>query len=99
MTLVRIGRIGRAHGLHGEVALDGSSLTPSELEAVGRFTWRGRDGETTELRIATVRPADRRLLVTFSGVADRDQAMALSNGELLADSERLPDPGPDTVYT
>jgi 16S rRNA processing protein RimM len=96
---VRVGRIGRAHGVRGELTLDGSSLTASELEAIGRFTWRGRDGATAELEIASVRPADQRLLVGFSGIEDRDRAAELSNGELWVDAECLPDPGPDTAYT
>ena len=99
MTLVRVGRIGRAHGVNGEVTLDGSSLTLAELLAVERFTWRGKRGETVELRLERARDAHPRMLLGFAGVGDRDQAAALTNGELMADSERLPDPGPDTVYT
>ena len=97
--LVRIGRIGRAHGLRGEVTLEGSSLTIAELESIGRFTWRGRHGESIEVEIDGVRAADQRLLVGFRGISDRDRAAELSDGELLAEAERLPDPGPDTVYT
>src|ERR1044072_7996000 len=34
------------------------------------------------------------MLVGFAGVETREEAAALMNGELLADSERLPDAGP-----
>ncbi|MBI5711634.1 MAG: 16S rRNA processing protein RimM [Candidatus Eisenbacteria bacterium] len=99
MPLVVVGRIGRAHGVNGEVALDGVSLTPLELHEVNVFTWRGRAGEERTLKLATARPAHTRLLVRFEGIAGRDQASALTNGELLVESDRLPDPGPGTAYT
>lgn len=99
MALVRIGLVARPHGVHGEVALDGNSLTPLELHAVGVFTWRGADGRTLPLTLETARPAHARMLVRFAGYADRDQAAALGGGELLAEEERLPDPGPGMAYT
>ena len=98
MALVRIGRVGRAHGLNGEVTLDGASLTAPELLAVHSFTWRGSGGETLSLKLETARPANRRILVGFLGFADRDRASILTGGELLAEAERLPDPGPDHAY-
>ena len=38
------------------------------------------------------------MLVGFAGVETREEAAALTNGELLADSERLPDAGPGMAY-
>lgn len=98
MTLVLVGRIGRPHGIAGESYLDGASLTPLELHAVRRFTWR-RDRELRLLELVTARPAHTRMLVRFDGYADREHAAELTNGELLAESEALPDPGPETAYT
>lgn len=99
MSLVRIGRLGRAHGVHGEIALEGSSLEPEELESVGPLTWRGRGGVSRTLELESIRRAHTRLLVRFAHVADREQAAELSGGELLVDSDRLPDPGPNFAYT
>lgn len=99
MALVRIGRIGRTHGLNGEVRLDGCSLTPLELHAIKEFVWRGARAETLPLRLRTARPAPPRLLVAFEGYADCDRAAALGRGELLAEEASLPDAGPDQVYT
>jgi 16S rRNA processing protein RimM len=98
-ALIRIGRLGRAHGVRGEIALDSSSLTPLELHGIRSFTWRGARGETRPLQLETARPADRRMLVKFAGIEDRDQASELTLGELLAERERLPDPGPGMAYT
>jgi 16S rRNA processing protein RimM len=81
------------------VVLEGSSLTALELHGLQRFTWRGRAGATETLTLETARPAHDRLLVRFAGYADRDRARALTPGELLAESERLPDPGPGVAYT
>lgn len=99
MSLVRIGRLGRPHGLAGEMALGECSLTADELRSVARFTWRGRDEATRELTLTGARPAIPRLLVRFAGVDDRERAAELTNGDLMAEREALPDPGPGVVYT
>jgi 16S rRNA processing protein RimM len=98
-TLIRVGRVGRPHGLRGEVTLDDVALSPLELHALRTFTWRGARGETRALTLATVRPATRHLLVRFEGCDDREAAAALSRGELMVERERLPDPGEKTAYT
>ena len=99
MSLVRIGRLGRAHGVRGEVKLEGCSLTALELHGIRQFTWRGRGGKTQALTLETARPTHDHMLVRFAGCDDRDQAAALSQGELLAEPGRLPDPGPGVAYT
>ena len=99
MALVRIGRIGRPHGIRGEVTLAGASLTPLELHGVREFTWRSSKGETRALRLLTVRPTATHLLLRFDGMQDRDDAAALTGGELMAERERIPDPGPGVAYT
>ena len=99
MTLIEIGRLGRPHGLRGEQALVPCALTPLELHAVKSFTWHGPDGATRPLTLATARPAHDRMLVRFVEARDRDGAAALTNGRLMVDGERLPDPGPGLAYT
>ena len=99
MASVRIGRIGRAHGLRGEVTLDQCDLTADELRELGNVTWRGRGGDERTLVVEAVRPMQGRLLVHFRGFDDRDSARALGLGEVSAESERLPDPGPGVAYT
>ena len=97
MSLVLVGRIGRPHGIKGEVILE-SDLTPNDLHAVKRFTWRDRRGETRELTLRTARPAHDRVLLGFVGVQSREQAAELTLGQLWADEALLPDPGPGTAY-
>ena len=81
------------------MVLEGSSLNANELHGLQRFTWRGRGGATSALTLETARPAHDRILVRFAGYADRDRARSLAPGELLVESERLPDPGPGVAYT
>ncbi len=100
MNPVRIGRVGRPHGLNGEVALDGSSLGVRELLEVREFLWRGpRGAGERPLRLAAARESLPRPLLRFEGVVGREAASALTNGELWADRDRLPDPGPGVAYT
>jgi 16S rRNA processing protein RimM len=98
MSLVQIGRLGRPHGVNGEMALDSCDLTPLELHDVGRFVWRGPDGRERPLIIRTARPAHDRMLVAFDGIDRRETASELTNGLLMAQQEQLPDPGPGHAY-
>ena len=98
MDWIEIGRLGRPHGLDGEQGLAPCTLTALELEAVKSFRWRGPDGTTRALTLATAREVHQRMLVRFAEATDRDGAAALTNGWLLVESGRLPDPGPGVAY-
>ena len=98
MALIEIGRLGRPHGLHGEQGLGPCTLSPLELLTIKTFTWRGPDGTTRPLTLATARPANDKLLVRFDGSNNRAGASTLTNGCLLVEEERLPDPGPGAAY-
>jgi len=95
---IAIGRLGRPHGIAGELYLDSCPIDPEHLRTMGAFEWRGVRGETRALYLKDVRPAAQRLLVQFSGVHSREAASALTNGILWADASRLPDPGPGVSY-
>jgi 16S rRNA processing protein RimM len=97
MALVCVGRIGRPHGLDGEVGLDRTSLTAEELLAVRDFLWKSRKNERP-VTLTAVRPANHRLLVTFAGFPSRDAVTDLVLGELWVEADRLPDPGPGVAY-
>lgn len=74
---LEVGRIGRAHGLHGEVAVTLSS-DRTERVAVGSLL---QVGDRT-LTVTASRPHQGRWLVRFAEVADRTAAEAL-RGEVL----------------
>lgn len=98
MRFVQLARVGRPHGLDGEVYIDRCSLSPEQLMALGTVEWRKGDIRRT-LTVRQVRPTHDRLLIMFAEVLLRDIASTLSPGELWVEAERLPDPGPNTVYT
>ena len=85
-----VGRVGRAHGLRGEVAVTFSSNRP-ERHAPGAVLYAGE----RELVIATSRPHQGRVLVRFEGIDDRTAAEGLQGLELsgarLGDEVQLDD--------
>jgi 16S rRNA processing protein RimM len=83
---VAVGRITRAHGIHGEVAV----LVLSEVEdrfAEGATLWL-EDGRP--LTIASSRRHGDRLLVRFREVHDREQAAALQRALLVVPESSSP---------
>src|SRR5438552_15372084 len=95
---VTIGRLGRPHGLSGEMAIDPATLDARELLEVREFTWHGVKGGTRRLELAAVRDAVPRLLVRFAGIESREAAAELVNGVLTAERSRLPAPGPGQAW-
>ncbi len=94
-----IGRVGRPHGVAGELYVDGCPLTAVQVQALGPLEWRdARGGDSRTVKVTRCRAANDRLLVTFSGVATREAASALTNGTLWAEAAKLPDPGPGVSY-
>jgi 16S rRNA processing protein RimM len=83
--LLEVGRIGRAHGLRGEVTV---SLTTDRTERVepGAVLHAG----DRRLTVEAARPHQGRWIVAFEGVLGRDAAEAL-NGSVLR-AEALDDP-------
>ncbi len=98
MSWVLIGKLGRPHGLDGELHLDGCALSAAELLAMRTFSWRSPRGDARDLTLIAARPANARMLVSFSGIGSREAASELTNGELGAESSQLPDAGPGVAY-
>ena len=85
MQLV-VARIGRAHGVRGEVTIEVRTDKPEERFFVGEVL----DTEPANLgplRIASVRNHNGTLLLSFEGREDRSQAEELRNVLLLANIE------------
>ncbi|MBM9462784.1 ribosome maturation factor RimM [Aeromicrobium sp. YIM 150415] len=87
--LVVIGRIGRAHGVRGDVTVDVRTDEPERRFAPGSSVVCG-DGTLT---VASARPHSGRFIVKFQEVADRTAAEALRGSVLEAriDPDELPD--------
>lgn len=97
MQLV-VARIGRAHGIKGEVTVEVRTDEP-ELRLAPGAVLATDPASTGPLTIATGRVHSGRLLLRFEGVTDRTAAEALRNTLLIAeiDPEELPE-GEDEYY-
>jgi 16S rRNA processing protein RimM len=77
-----VARVARAHGLHGEVTVRMIGDDPDRLTP-GRELWLEKPGVPERvLRVGSRRGAPGRLLVCFDGVTTREQAQALTGGDL-----------------
>ncbi|WP_158888964.1 ribosome maturation factor RimM [Amycolatopsis anabasis] len=97
---VVVGRIAKAHGVRGELAVDVRTDSPERRFAVGTsLSVRLRDGAMRELTVAAAREHSGRLLVRFEQVLTREVAETLRGALLLADTADLPPTeDPDEFY-
>lgn len=84
---VVVGRIAKAHGVRGEVAIENRSDNPDRW-VPGSVVFAD-DGRS--LTVRAVRPHGERLLVTFDEVADREAAQALAGATLSVPGSWLPE--------
>jgi 16S rRNA processing protein RimM len=93
-----VGRIGRAHGMGGEVTVELRTDDPDARFAVGARL-RTDPAERGPLTVAGVRPRSGGLVVAFAGVDDRAAADTLRGTLLMIDSATLPAlADPDEFY-
>ena len=90
-ALLEVGRIGRAHGVRGDLYVELITDRTERIAVGARLQGRG-----TWLTVESARPAGSRWLVHFAGIADRTAAEAYVNTTLLA--EPLPALSADGMY-
>ena len=96
---VIVGRVGRPHGIRGEVVIGVRTDEPDLRFAVGATldvrNSPGGDGETDSerLKVASARWHSGQLLVAFAGITDRTVAGELTGRWLSVDSSQLPETG------
>jgi 16S rRNA processing protein RimM len=94
---VIVGRIGRPHGIRGEVVIGVRTDEPDLRFAVGSVVDASRSAEDdlpadrVPLKVATVRWHSGQLLVGFAGITDRTAAGELTGSWLSIDSSQLPE--------
>jgi 16S rRNA processing protein RimM len=93
--LLVVGVIVRPHGVRGEVVVDVRTDEPADRFAPGSVLIT-ESGPT--LTVESVRPHTGRLIVTFDGVHDREQAEALRRVVLCVDSADLAPPEDPDEY-
>jgi 16S rRNA processing protein RimM len=92
-----IGRIGRAHGVRGEVAVDVRTDDPDRRFAPGAVV-ETDPPEAGPLTVVRARPHAGRLLVSFAELTDRDTAEAKRGTLLVADSTTSTDSNDPDQY-
>jgi 16S rRNA processing protein RimM len=95
---LELGYVSRAHGLKGEVAVRPFDPESETLDFVERVLVRPRTGPERVLRIESVRPTPKEVLVVFEEVAGRSQAEALVGATVLAFREDLEPPAEDEYF-
>lgn len=88
MELV-IGRIGKAHGIRGEVTVGLRTDDPEERFAVGTSI-RTDPPERGPVTVRSVRFAGGKAVVAFDGITDRNSAETLRGTMLVVDTDDLP---------
>jgi 16S rRNA processing protein RimM len=84
-----VGRIGRPHGVRGEVVVGVRTDDPESRFAVGARLATGDDARVGSLTVAATRWQSGELIVRFKGVGDRTAAGELTGTWLSVDSETL----------
>ena len=90
-----IGRLRRAHGLKGELIMDVLTDFPERL-MVGKQVLVG-EGHV-EMKIRSLRPKDKQVLIAFEDVADIDSARTFSNQYVFVRTAEIPPLGDGEYY-
>lgn len=92
---VLLARIGRAHGIRGEVHIETYTGEPSAVADYGALS----DAKGTRtFTIQSLRSSAKGVIARLEGVPDRTAAEALGGIELYVERSRLPEPGPGEYY-
>lgn len=86
---VAVGRVGRPHGVRGEVRVEVGSGMPRGLQGYSRV-YVGRPGEPKLAEVESVRSHGRFLLVKFRGIGDPEAARALAHAVLYVERDEMP---------
>ena len=86
---VEVAKVGRAHGIRGEVRVFPLNPLTETLHEGASFRWqKGR--KQRSLRVEVLRPAKGFYLVQFEGIGQRDDAAVLNGGMLSVPRSALP---------
>ena len=103
-ALTIVGRVRRAHGIHGELVIESLTDAPDAVFAPGRRVFAGTvDGDPApdgrELVVEESRPfKGGGWIVAFVGLVDRNEAELWRQRYVLAPADELEPVGEDEVY-
>jgi 16S rRNA processing protein RimM len=95
--LVAVGRIGRPHGLKGEVRVNAEPGCDGIFPEIERFYVGARSG-MLELTTWRVRLANKYVIVGFDGYRSRDEAERLRDKDVYVRTDDLPELEEGDVY-
>jgi 16S rRNA processing protein RimM len=95
---VEVGRVGKPHGVRGEVSVVPESDVEGRFAAGRRLTARCSSGATRLLEIASSRRHGELWLLRFAGCEDRDAAEALRGAVLEIERSQVPPPPEGSYY-
>jgi 16S rRNA processing protein RimM len=81
--LVAVGRVAKAQGRYGEVAVDPMTDAPERFSELDRVFVAGPGGESVARRVESYRMHKGRPILKLSGVTDIGEAKELSGREIL----------------
>src|SRR6195952_3915039 len=97
MTQLQVGRIGRAHGIRGEVTVTPLTDDPAARFAVGNALQT--DSATRPvLTVSGARQSGPVQVVGFEGIVDRNTAELLRGTGLFVDAGSLPEPDDEDEF-
>jgi 16S rRNA processing protein RimM len=88
--LVEIGRVARAHGVRGELRVSLHWPDSDTLLEVDEVLLEAPGAAPRRIAIRHARRADRAILLTLEGIADRDAASELRGAKVLVPRSTLP---------
>ncbi len=91
--LIKIGKLGKTHGLEGAIRLYSLSDVPGRFERLQDIWWVSSKGDRKRLKVVELRPAERFFLVRFKDYNTPEKVQVLINGYLaVGRGERSPLP-------
>ena len=98
-----VGRVRRAHGLRGELAVELLTDAPDEVFASGARVFAGTttgelDSERVQLHVDRASPFKSGIIVAFREITDRSEAERWRDRYLFAPAAELTPPEGDEVY-
>ena len=98
MAWVELGRLGAPYGIKGWVHVKSHTDPPRRLLEYREWVLRLASGERLTRRVTEARAHADRLVAHLEGVADRQEAAALTGAVVEVDRAALPPPGEREYY-
>src|SRR5437016_5139115 len=93
-----VGRVARAHGIHGQVIVNPETDFPAERFRPGAELFIERGGRIEALRVTTARFHRERPVIGIDGIETMNDAETLAGYELRVPIDRLATLPPGTFY-